>query len=75
MTKPKDDQNNLSKCICEKCSVYNECNKSKAEKLFCARQKTNCNMDTKKMCICGMCPVYNQDKLKGGYFCANENNN
>jgi hypothetical protein len=75
MIKPKDDQKNLLECICEKCSVYSECNKSKAEKLFCARQKSSCDMDTKKMCICGMCSVYNQCKLEGGYFCRNGINN
>ena len=75
MKKPIDNQKNLSQCICEKCSLFTECNKGKSEKMFCARKKSECGMDDNKMCICGMCNVYNQNKLTGGYFCINDINN
>lgn len=72
MSKPQDSQENFLLCICPQCSLFTDCNKEKAEKLFCARKKSGCEMDVKKMCICGMCRVYDQSKLAGGYFCVNE---
>jgi hypothetical protein len=72
MKKPENNEENLKHCICEQCSLFSGCNQEKAEKLFCARQKSACEMDSKKMCICGMCHVYNQYELSGGYFCINE---
>ena len=70
--KPSDFPENLSRCICADCSLYSDCNKDKDEKVFCARKKSLCAMDSKKFCICGMCPVYTDNDLKGGYFCINE---
>jgi len=70
--KPSDTQENMMKCVCGKCPLYNECNKGKMEGLFCARKKAECPMDSTKMCICGTCPVYAENKLAGGYFCINE---
>jgi hypothetical protein len=70
--KPSDTPDNLSRCICQDCSLYSACNKNESEKLFCARKKSNCTMDSKRFCICGMCPVYSDNNLKGGYFCINE---
>lgn len=72
MKKPEDNQENFVVCICDQCSLFMDCNKEKAEKLFCARKKSECEMDGKKMCICGMCPVFEQNKLIGGYFCLKE---
>lgn len=70
--KPADTQDNSTKCICGRCSLYSDCNKGKAEILFCARKKSGCTMDSSKMCICGSCPVYEENSLSGGYFCINE---
>lgn len=72
MIKPKDSPENFSKCVCENCSLFYDCNKKKEEKLFCARKRSDCEMDAKKMCICGICPVYSDNNLSGGYFCINE---
>jgi hypothetical protein len=70
--KPSDSAENLAGCVCHDCSLYSDCNKGKSEKLFCARKKSICDMDSRKFCICGMCPVYADNNLKGGYFCINE---
>jgi hypothetical protein len=70
--KPKDNQENIKKCVCGICPLYIDCNKSKMEALFCARKKSECALDSSKMCICGSCPVYGENKLAGGYFCIKE---
>lgn len=69
--KPEDNQENFKKCICMGCPLYNDCNREKKEKLFCARQKSQCSMDNTKRCICGACSVYSENELSGGYFCIN----
>ena len=66
---PQDNQENLAQCICEGCKVYNECARGKNEKLYCAKGKSECELDYKKICICGACPVYEANDLKGGFFC------
>ena len=75
MPKPQNNQENLPLCICEKCSLFTDCNKEKQEMLFCARLKSGCKMDIKKMCICGTCKVFQNNELTGGYFCINEIDN
>lgn len=72
MPKPRDNEENYNKCICESCTLFHQCNKEKKEKLFCARKKSVCEMDPNKMCICGLCPVYLENNLSGLYFCINE---
>lgn len=72
MKKPEDSQENMGKCICGGCPLYTDCNKEKMEGLFCARTKSQCEMDGKKMCICGNCPVFQENELSGGYFCIND---
>jgi hypothetical protein len=72
MSKPKDIQENFNRCVCESCSLFTKCNKEKGEKIFCAKKKSDCDMDNNKMCICGICPVYIENNLSGGYFCINE---
>jgi len=71
MKKPEDSQENLEKCQCKNCFLYTNCNKEKEEHLFCARKKSECPMDPKKMCICGTCKVFAENNLDGGYFCIN----
>jgi len=72
MKKPEDNQENMSKCICGECPVYDDCCKEKMERLYCAKTKSECTLDSKKMCICGQCPVFNENDLTGGYYCINE---
>lgn len=70
--KPANNGDNWEKCICGNCPLFRECNQEKNEKIFCARKKSECEMDAKKMCICGGCTVYNENSLSRGYFCINE---
>lgn len=72
MSKPQNNQENASRCVCVKCQLFTDCNKGKNEMLFCARDRSGCDMDIKKMCICGMCRVFNDNNLTGGYFCKNQ---
>lgn len=72
MPKPANNQENSDLCVCPKCPLFTPCNQEKAEKLFCARQTSACDMDIKKMCICGICQVFSANNLKGGYFCKKE---
>lgn len=70
--KPENNGLNRDKCICPTCRVFTSCNAEKDEKLFCARTKSVCAMNTNQACICSMCPVYNDNDLSGGYFCLTE---
>jgi len=72
MKKPEDNKENFSICICPDCAMYSGCNSEKKEKLFCARTRSACQMDSRKMCICGRCPVYAENNLSGAYFCISE---
>jgi len=68
--KPQNSAGNFDKCICIHCPLYADCNKNKAERIFCARTMSECAMDGGKMCICPAgCPVYSENKLAGAYFC------
>ncbi len=68
--KPADTIENVKKCICPACPVYNECTKSKDQLLFCAKQASDCDdLDKHKACICPQCPVFKENDLKGGYYC------
>jgi hypothetical protein len=71
--KPQNSPENFEKCVCEVCPVYTECNRGKADRVFCARTKSDCEMETGKMCFCPVnCPVYSENKLVGAYFCKIE---
>lgn len=67
--KPADTKENFQKCVCPNCTLFTDCNKGKNERLFCARQKSECPMDNTKICICGTCAVFRENNLVGGYFC------
>ena len=68
--KVSDTPENLKKCICASCPSYNECMKKGMEQgLFCARGKTDCELE-RLGCICGQCPVHSEYHLFGGYYCA-----
>jgi hypothetical protein len=70
--KPDNNQENFDKCVCINCTLFTDCNRDKMERLFCARQRSKCSMDSSKLCICGSCPVFKENKLIGGYFCLIE---
>jgi len=71
--KPKNSAENFGKCFCIDCPLYTNCNKNKAERIFCARTTSECVMDGKKSCLCPAgCPVYLENKLSGAYFCLIE---
>lgn len=71
--KPKNNPENFGKCFCPDCPLFTDCNRNKAERLFCARTTSTCPMDTNKSCSCPAdCPVYEENKLTGAYFCRQE---
>ena len=50
--KPKNSAENYGQCLCIGCPLYTDCNKGKAERIFCARTPSGCAMDNGKMCRC-----------------------
>ncbi|MDI6810600.1 MAG: DUF2769 domain-containing protein [archaeon] len=64
-----DTEENLKKCICMNCPSYNECMKTGMQGLFCARGKTDCDLE-RLGCICNQCPISSDYQLFGGYYCA-----
>lgn len=67
--KVPDTEENLKKCICMDCPSYNECMKSGMQGLFCARGKTDCDLE-RRGCICTQCPISRAYNLFGGYYCV-----
>ena len=67
--KVPDTEDNMKKCICMDCPSYNECMKSGMQGLFCARRKTDCELE-RRGCICSQCPISRAYQLFGGYYCA-----
>ncbi|MCJ7472557.1 MAG: DUF2769 domain-containing protein [Actinobacteria bacterium] len=68
--KVPDTQENLMKCICGSCPSHNQCMKDKMQGLFCAREKSDCEIE-KKGCICGQCPLFSEYGLENLYYCIN----
>ncbi len=60
---------NADRCICPGCPTINECMKNRNEHLFCARGKTDCEME-KKGCLCGECPIGSEYNLIDFYYCS-----
>ena len=67
--KPKNSADNFGRCRCVDCPLYVECNRRNAERLFCARARSECPMDKNKTCVCLGCPVHEENKLTGLYYC------
>jgi hypothetical protein len=44
--------------------------KDKMQGLFCAREKSDCEIE-KKGCICGQCPLFSEYGLENLYYCIN----
>ncbi len=68
--KVPDTKENLMKCICGSCPSYDQCMKDKMQGLFCARGKSDCEIE-KKGCICGQCPLSSEYSLENLYYCIN----
>lgn len=66
--KVDNSQENYNLCICGTCPTHNECMTQKKEKLYCARGKTNCQLE-QNGCLCGECPVASKYQLKKLYYC------
>lgn len=67
---PKNDDN-IKKCVCDKCPSYNSCAKEKKEKLFCSGDvsKSYCSFQ-ENGCSCNSCPIHYNYSLTANYYCA-----
>jgi len=70
MIKVPDAPDNLAACICPECPTIknNACVKEKGGTLFCARDKSACEIKDRG-CICGICPLWDKYELVNGSFC------
>lgn len=57
-----DNAENLKKCLCKGCPSYTECMGDKKEGLFCARWKSECEVEEDE-CLCEQCPIDAEYKL------------
>jgi hypothetical protein len=71
MPKVVDTAENAAKCVCGRCPTFvqSDCPEEKTEALYCARQKTACELQ-EMGCICGVCPVHSENQLTSEYFCT-----
>ncbi|MCX6740291.1 MAG: DUF2769 domain-containing protein [Candidatus Parcubacteria bacterium] len=63
-----DNKENSVKCTCPNCPSYNECMSQKTELLYCAKEKTSCEVKSDG-CVCPTCPVYAENDLNRMYYC------
>jgi hypothetical protein len=63
-----DNEENVLKCLCPNCPVYNECMEKNKELLFCARGQSTCEFE-KWGCKCDKCLVANDYNLVGLFYC------
>jgi len=66
----ENSEENSEKCLCPGCPSHDECMKGKNEVLYCARNKSACEVPMNG-CLCGNCPVHHENKLTSGYYCTN----
>lgn len=64
----EDSDTNSSRCLCPGCPTHDDCMKETAERLFCARGRTECDTSGRG-CLCTGCPVSAENRLGGKYFC------
>jgi hypothetical protein len=50
MAEVPDTQENVQKCICGGCPSYDQCMREKDEILYCARERSNCEI-SKNGCL------------------------
>jgi len=73
MSKPENNEQNFSLCVCVNCPTYSDCGRLAGERLFCSRGKGVC-VYKPNGCICPGCPVYKSNKLKYNYYCRRDIN-
>ena len=61
-------EENIGKCHCPECPIYNKCMKDNDEHLFCSRGNTKCNFN-KTGCDCPNCPVWIEYQLISLFYC------
>jgi glucose/arabinose dehydrogenase len=60
---------NADRCLCPGCPTLNECMRNRNQHLFCARGKTECELE-RKGCLCGECPIESEYGLTDFYYCT-----
>jgi len=69
MAKVPDTQENVQKCICGGCPSYDDCMRDNNEILYCAKEKSACEVP-RKGCLCGACPLVAEFGLDKMYYCV-----
>jgi hypothetical protein len=68
MARIPDTRANVQKCICGGCPSYDECMRNSDEILYCAREKSACEVP-RNGCLCGACPLVEEFDLDKLYYC------
>jgi hypothetical protein len=68
MAKVPDIKENVNKCVCGGCPSYSDCMRDNNEILYCAREKSQCDV-TRKGCLCGACPLAAEYGLDKYFYC------
>ena len=61
-------EENLKKCQCPDCPIYNKCMDDNNERLFCSTGRTVCDFN-KTGCDCPTCPVWIEYELISLFYC------
>jgi hypothetical protein len=69
MAKVPDTQENITKCVCGGCPSYNDCMRDGKEILYCAREKSACDVP-RNGCLCGACPLTPEFDLDKLFYCV-----
>ena len=69
MVQVPDTPENEGSCICDGCPTYNECMRERTQALFCARDKSECEIE-QSGCLCNSCPLASEFGLDGTYYCT-----
>ena len=69
MAKVPDTQENTIQCICGGCPSYDECMRNNDEILYCAKEKSTCEVP-RNGCLCGACPLASEFDLDKLYYCV-----
>ncbi len=59
---------NIEKCKCPECPIYNRCMKENNEHLFCSIGITECNFN-KTGCDCPNCQIWAKYQLISLFYC------
>jgi hypothetical protein len=69
MANVPDTEETMKKCICGGCPSYDECMKAKPEALYCAGNRSECEVE-RNGCLCGACPLASEYSLDKMYYCV-----